>query len=234
MNILQLLKVLRKTFLTPIKSRQSYSQCAEDLIVDQFFRGLNKSDRSKFYVDVGSHHPKRGSNTYRLYKSGWRGILIDMEDDKVLSSKLARPRDTVIKAAVSNKIEEVAIYSPGTFSTNATVSVELSQSDESYKKTDTINTQRLDVILEENNCPYNFDFLSIDIEGNDYKALQGLSLGRFMPSLICGENYESQKGVKYLLKSKIHNYLLTNSYDLIGWSGPSTFYSKQTSLNITK
>jgi hypothetical protein len=96
MKFLQFLKVFRKTFFTPLKARKSYSQCAEDLMVDHLLQAIIKSGVKGFYVDVGCHHPKRGSNTYRLYKSGWKGILVDMEDDKVLAAKLARSRDVVI------------------------------------------------------------------------------------------------------------------------------------------
>ena len=65
---MRFLKVFRKTFLTPLKPRTSFSQCSEDLIVEQFFISLIKKKKKGVYVDVGSHHPKRGSNTYKLYK----------------------------------------------------------------------------------------------------------------------------------------------------------------------
>ena len=227
MNFLNKLKVFRKTFLTPLKARTSYSQCSEDLIVEQFFKSQIKNGKSGIFVDVGSHHPKRGSNTYKLYKYGWRGFLIDMEDEKVFSAKLARPGDIVIKAAVSDKKERVNIYSPSEFSTNATISEKISNSQDSYKKIGVIETRRLDEILIDNKCPFNFEFLNIDIEGNDLKAIQSLSLNQFKPILICIENYSAQSGINELLKSEIHKYLDKYKYSLIGITGPSTFYAKK-------
>jgi FkbM family methyltransferase len=226
MNPLECLKIIRKTFLTPLKTRHSYSQCAEDLIAEQYLLGSDLQDELKFYVDVGSHHPKRGSNTYRLYKKGWRGILVDMEEDKILSAKLARPRDKVVKAAVSDKIEKVQIYSPKAFSTNATISKVNPNLDHSYKLMDTVITESLDMILAKHKCPSKFGFLSVDIEGNDYKALCGLSLDLFTPKLICIENFRAEQGIDELLKSEIHYHLRKNSYKLTGWTGPSTFYNK--------
>ena len=227
MNFLKKLKVFRKTFLTPLKARTSYSQCSEDLIVEQFFKSQIKNCKNGTFVDVGSHHPRRGSNTYKLYKCGWRGFLIDMEDEKVFSAKLARPGDVVIKAAVSDKKERVNIYSPRDFSTNATISEKISKLQHSYKKIGVIDTKRLDEILIDNSCPYNFEFLNIDIEGNDLKAIQGLSLKKFKPILICIENYSAQSGINELLKSEIHKYLEKFNYSLIGITGPSTFYAKE-------
>ena len=226
MNILKYFKIIRKTFITPIKARRSYSQCAEDLIAEQFFLGSEIQNGMKFYVDVGSHHPKRGSNTFRLYKKGWRGILVDMEDDKILSAKLARPRDTVVKAAVSDKKEKVQVYSPKAFSTNATISKDNPNLNHTYNIIDTVITENLDMILGKHKCPSKFGFLSIDIEGQDYKALCGLSLDLFTPKLICIENFRAEQGIDELLESEIHYHLRQNFYKLIGWSGPSTFYAK--------
>jgi FkbM family methyltransferase len=224
MTIFQFLKVVRKTFLTPLKVRKSYSQCAEDLIVDDLLKSSIKSGADGFYVDVGCHHPKRGSNTYRLYKSGWRGILVDMEDDKVLAAKLARPRDIVVKAAVSDKEEKVNIFSPSAFSTNATISNEVYRNNTNYKSTSSIVTKRLDKILRDNGCPQKIDFMSIDAEGNDFKVLKSFSLDEFQPQVICVENHCVQGGVDKLLSSAIHKLLSTKAYSLCGISGPSTIY----------
>ena len=47
MNLLEYLKVIRKTFLTPLKARRSYSQCAEDLIAEQFLLASDLQDELK-------------------------------------------------------------------------------------------------------------------------------------------------------------------------------------------
>ena len=82
-----LLRAGYKAFLSPTKSLVSYSQYAEDIIIYNLLKSLKKT-KNGIFVDVGSHHPKRGSNTYFFYKRGWRGLLIDLEKDKVLAAKL--------------------------------------------------------------------------------------------------------------------------------------------------
>ena len=180
-----------------------------------------------FMLTLAGHHPKRGSNTYRLYKSGWRGILVDMEDDKVLAAKLARPRDIVVKAAVSDKEEKVNIFSPSAFSTNATISNEVYRNNTNYKPTSSIVTKRLDKILRDNGCPQKIDFMSIDAEGNDFKVLKSFSLDEFQPQVICVENHSLQAGLNNFLTSPLHHYLEDNNYSLIGITGPSTIYSRK-------
>ena len=225
MNFLQFLKVFRKTFITPLKARKSYSQCAEDLLIDNLLKSSIKSGVKGFYVDVGCHHPKRGSNTYRLYKHGWQGILVDMEEDKVLAAKLARPRDVVIKAAVSDQEERVTIHSPAAFSTNATISKEVYSNDSDFKPITSVNTTRLDKIMRENNCPQKIDFMSIDVEGNDFNVLKSFSFDEFQPQLICVENHTMQNGYREMLCSDIHILLEQVNYKLCGIAGPSTIYS---------
>jgi FkbM family methyltransferase len=214
---------LRKAFLTPTKARKSYSQCAEDLIAENYFKG--KGIKKGFYVDVGSHHPRRGSNTYRFYKKGWRGILVDLEDVKVNAAKLARPGDTVVKAAVSDKIEPVQIFSQGNFSTNTTISQLVAQKGEGFNPIGEIETTTLTNILQEHGCNSRFEFLNIDIEGNDLKALRGLNFSKFRPQLICVECWESELGMDELIKNEIYKYLSSNGYSLIGLSAPSAFFA---------
>ena len=119
-QILQFISRFRRAFLSPTKALTSYSQCAEDLIVKMFLQ-VGASTERGFYVDVGCHHPRRGSNTFGFYKAGWCGILIDMEEDKVRVAQMARKRDVVVQSAISGRAETLNIHSPGEFLTNATI-----------------------------------------------------------------------------------------------------------------
>jgi hypothetical protein len=82
----------------------------------------------------------------------------------------------------------------------------------------------LDKILRENDCPQRIDFLSIDVEGNDFKVLQSFSFEDFQPHVICVENPCVQDGVDKLLSSEIHKFLSNENYLICGISGPSTLY----------
>ena len=85
-------------------SLKSYSQEGEDMILKRFFEGKQRG----FYVDVGSHHPKRFSNTYFFYKTGWRGINIDpMPGSMKLFDKI-RTRDINLECGIFESEDELS------------------------------------------------------------------------------------------------------------------------------
>lgn len=213
----------RKAFFSPTKPKTSYSQFAEDLII-QF--ELKNQQSAPIYVDVGCHNPRRGSNTFLLYRKGWKGLLIDLEYEKILACKLARPRDKSILAAVSDVKELVDIYSQKSFSTNTTIAPESISDTSTYKKIGQIETKTLNEILKENQISKNFSFLNIDVEGVDFKVLKSLNFDEYQPAIICIENWESRGGVEKIIASETHQYLVKNSYELCAWSGLSTIYKK--------
>ena len=78
----------------------SFSADGEDVIIRKFLSGIQKG----FYVDLGAHNHKIGSNTYYFYLLGWSGICIDPLPSVKDKFKEKRTKDTVInKAITSNK-----------------------------------------------------------------------------------------------------------------------------------
>jgi FkbM family methyltransferase len=221
MNIKTFLIALYKAFISPSKPKKSYSQYAEDLIIQSYFSRKLKNGR---YVDVGCHHPRRGSNTYGLYRKGWSGILIDLEKTKVLANQLSRRRDKVILAAVSDTEEWMEIFSDKSYSTNTTI--KKNQNSTNEQSIGHIKTQTLTNILNEQNFQKKFELLSIDVEGVDLQVLKGLDLKCYQPQIICIENWNSKDGVSAILNSEIHQYLNNQRYELVAFSGLSTIYQR--------
>ncbi len=221
MNIKTYVIAFYKAFFSPSKPKKSYSQYAEDLIIQSYFSRKLKNGR---YVDVGCHHPRRGSNTYGLYRKGWSGILIDLEEVKVLANQLIRRRDNVILAAVSDTEEWMEIFSDKDYSTNTTI--KKNQNSTNEQLVGHIKTQTLTNILNKQNFQKNFELLSVDVEGVDLQVLKGLDLKCYQPQIICIENWNSKDGVLGILNSEIHQYLSDQSYELVAFSGVSTIYQR--------
>src|SRR5581483_2050578 len=78
--------------------QECYSQEGEDLIASRLFDGKANG----FFVDVGAHHPIRHSNTYLLYRRGWRGINIDATPGSMAAFRRLRPEDINIECLVAN------------------------------------------------------------------------------------------------------------------------------------
>ena len=225
-QILRFISRFRRAFLSPAKAVISYSQCAEDLIVKMFLQ-VGAPIEQGFYVDVGCHHPRRGSNTFGFYKAGWCGILIDMEEDKVRVAQMARRRDVVVQSAISDRTEILSIYSPSEFSTNATIDADTAAHHSDYHRRNTVTTETLTEVLDRCDCPESFEFLNIDCEGNDFRVLKGLSLVKYEPKVICIEVWESKAGLDDLVASDIHTHLSRHGYELRSWAIFSAIYIRK-------
>lgn len=210
------LRAFRKAFLSPSRVFKSYSQCGEDAVIHHL---LSIYQGPRVYVDVGCHHPKRGSNTFAFYRLGWRGLLIDIEQEKLLACRLARPRDQVICAAVSDGEREVDVFSDHSFSTLTTIDPQLGQSRGMARKA-TLTTRTLQAILEQTNVPKHFGFLSIDVEGQDLAVLKGLNLEYYAPELICIEALGPKE------QGEVELHLAGHNYDFVSKAGPSCIFRR--------
>jgi len=172
----------------------SYSQNYEDLVVEKYF---DKKYRGK-YLEIGAYHPTRLSNTYRFYRKGWRGIVIEPNPEvKNLFNKI-RPGDNFINAGISDNNGYMNYYqflipALNTFSKKeAKKNIKNGHKLENIRK---IKTQKIEEIVEKK-----IDFLSIDTEGFDEMILRSWPWKRCYPKVICVEDGRGK--VKYLLKNK--------------------------------
>ena len=84
---------------------ESYSSYGEDSILNGVIKRLSwLMGKDLFaqntYIDIGSFHPVKESNTYFLYKKGWFGTLVDPNSYfNVLVHEL-RPNDILYNCAV--------------------------------------------------------------------------------------------------------------------------------------
>ena len=183
----------------------------EDTAILDYF----KDKKSGFYVDVGCYHPIHRNNTYLLHKQNWRGINIDVSQFSVELFDHLRPDDLNYNCAVSNKNETVKLFFQKELSQLSTT-----ENDQAKKvfqgniKEKEIQAFTLDEILNRDKYKnVKIDFLNIDVEGADFKVLNGLSFQKFNPELICVEIHD-----KEIKESKIYNFLKDKNYQLI-WSG---------------
>lgn len=211
------IKLLRKTFFTHFLGIH-YAQFGEDIILNEL---LKKEKTDGFYVDVGCYHPKKFSNTYALYKKGWRGINIDLEDDKIHAFRMARPRDHNVLCAVSDKREQVTLFRYGGYGLGTTISDDYAArtTDALLEKT-TVETRSLNEIINES--PYKgrqIDVLSIDVEGMDFKVLNSLDFNVYQPKIIVIEDHHRR--IEDILETETYKLLTQHGYVLRSW----TFYS---------
>tara|TARA_B100001063_G_scaffold25790_1_gene19741 strand:- start:403 stop:1092 length:690 start_codon:yes stop_codon:yes gene_type:complete len=203
-------------------NKNFYSQFGEDKILNEL---IPNNFTNGFYVDVGCFHPKKYSNTYILFRRGWRGINIDMEKDKIAAFNLARPNDYNFLGAISDKIEKVKIYRNQKYGVSSTINKNFIKN-ENIIDDDYIQTTTLNSVLE--TSPFKekkIDFLNIDTEGNDLKVLKSLNFDIYNPSIIIVETH--LKKIDLIVKSEIYLFLISHNYTLKSWNLYSLIFIKE-------
>lgn len=69
----------------------SYSQGSEDFLVEEVLRHTHLE--GSLYVDVGANHPTRLSNTYKFYRKGLSGVVIEPNPSLLRLHRVFRKRD---------------------------------------------------------------------------------------------------------------------------------------------
>ena len=88
--------------------RKNYSQFDEDIFLVDFF----KEKKNGKFVDLGAFHPMRYNNTYLLYKKGWSGTNIDLNQTAIDMFNIIRTRDDNKCALISDtsNVEKTVYY----------------------------------------------------------------------------------------------------------------------------
>ena len=206
----------------PTWSKQSYSQHGEDLIVDSICENLKIQNPS--YLDIGAADPIRCNNTYRFYRNGCRGVLV--EPNPAYSRRLrgSRPADTVLNAGVGFTGQKDADYYMiggvlnsqdwNTFSKEQAESCKAKTKGAAFiEKVIRMPLLDLNEIMAQHfhGAP---GFMSIDTEGVDLDILGSLDFQRLRPTILCVETLvfaTTRVETKILDLMKSHDYTIRGS-----------------------
>lgn len=193
---------IAKTFAKMILGRgvsKSYAQYGEDLLIRPFVPA-----RGGFYVDVGCYHPMLYSNTYKLYRQGWKGIVIDPNKRLKTLFTIFRPRDTFVHAGVGEAGErEYFEFSDGAYNTFSRTTAEGYKKRTTLERTYPVMIRPLSELLAGVD---HIDLLDIDVEGLDLEVLQSYDWRVYPKTII----------VEAPLNSPVHEYLVSKGYALAG------------------
>lgn len=164
-----------------------------------------------FLVEIGVGHTLNcSSNSSDLLDLGWRGIYIEPIKEYCNEAEI-RHKDNlsrlkIINVGASNITENKTVYLGDTLlHNNLGNSWDGQQSYEWIGRS--ITCKNVSEILKENNCPNQFDLLSIDVEGYELKVLNGIDFYEFFPTIVVIEY--NHTGIDNI------NNILNNNYNLI-------------------
>lgn len=188
----------------------SFSQEGEDGVLHRLF----ERKPFGFYIDVGSHHPQRFSNTYRFYLRGWRGINIDPLPGSKARFDALRQRDINLELGISDSTGDLAYYSfeepaLNTFDPNVAVS-----RDSRLISKECIQVLRLSDVLDRHLPPnQKIDFLTIDVEGLDLQVLRSNDWSRYRPSYVLAEAL-GMRDISQVVNTELCAYMASQGYSL--------------------
>lgn len=143
------------------------------------------------YLELGVYDPRNGSNTYKFYARGAKGVLVEADGNLIKNIRDQRPEDKVLHLGVGLDGKTEAIFyvfdepSISTFDESEALD---RQAHGSYKiiRQDKVPMKTINRILKED-CLGVPDILSIDIEGLDYDVLRSWDSEAFPIPIVISE-----------------------------------------------
>lgn len=205
--------------------KSTYSQFGEDRFLLEYFKNTTHG----FYVDVGAYHPRQFSNTYLLYKKGWRGVNVDATPGSMKLFNILRPRDTNCEYAVSDSASPLRLTVWGTDSENTVHSaqaeaVKAAKGEPIYDK-DIVPKTLAEILRAEKQAPKNFELLSVDVEGWDLPVLKSLDWNEYQPQIVMVEQYADT--IEKLMHSELYAFLVEKNYILNAWYNPTAVFKRK-------
>jgi FkbM family methyltransferase len=177
------------------KNMTTYSQVRQDLWV-------LKNIPNGFFLDIGAFDGVKYSNSLLLEENGWNGLLVEANSFHEKSIKLKRKSNYVI-TAISDFDGIISLELDN--STGMKISEK-----ETIKK---VNCTRFDTLFAEHNIPQLIHYMSLDIEGYEFKALTTFPFRSHKIHMITLEHNLYCDGPAN--KLKIKKLLSDNGYFLI-------------------
>ena len=210
----------------PEHARLSFSQQGEDIVLYHVMHELLKIEQP-VYMDVGAAFPVDGNNTYLLYTTGARGVLVEPNPALAAQLREKRPGDIVVEAGIGVAEATEADYYQikgnamlNTFSPEQVAELQQGKTESVVERVVKMPLLNINRVIEEHlgRAP---DLLSTDVEGLDEAIIRTLDLKRFRPGAICAEAVPTMKSGRV---STLTRYLAGKGYIPRGGSVYNTVY----------
>ena len=162
----------------PTTLQKPYSQIGQDLSVAKFFNfKLNG-----YFVDLGAYDGVKFSNSKALEDElGWHGICVEALPDRFAQLVQSRNKETCkfYQCALDSVSGKEVTFSCDEMLSGITEKIDCYDKVREQAPTVTLKTKTLSEILEDAQAPVMIDFLSLDVEGNEFEVLRGCDLKRW-------------------------------------------------------
>jgi FkbM family methyltransferase len=195
-----------------------YSQHNEQLIIEEFFQG-----RLGTFLDIGAFDGLNFSNTLRLLELGWSGILVEPATTNFLNlEKNLKDKEIpfsqyqlINSAVVPNYFKKSTVFFEALHSNgygSAVSSFSKDWIDNFVEMSDITEINPTSVKIEHvsdffNQVGYDFNFITIDVEGLSYELLVSIDWKKFKSlELLCIEAEQLRE--KYIEVMSHYNFIM--------------------------
>jgi hypothetical protein len=195
-----------------------FSQGGEDIILLQILRAYRLLKPNGFFVDVGAYHPHLESNTYELYKLGWRGINIEARPGSKALFDKARPGDLNLELGVTLQTGVMDYYYISEDCRMNSFSKEFINERgimQQVQKKIPVQTLPLKRIFEQNRIPAEgIDYLNIDAEGFDLDIILSNDFDLVRPKVISIE-VSPVNNIEDIIGNSVYKKLTELNYECV-------------------
>ena len=214
---------------------ESFSQCGEDQILEFIFNACKRDVHSINYVDIGCNRYNELNNTYKFYKLGGKGVLLDANPKFIGDVKQYRPNDIPLNAGIGVKSgEKLTFYSLNwdwLSSFNYEFVKKTIEESPWVKVEEEIEVPIVTLTdLFEKYCERIPDFVSIDVEGDELGILQSVDMNKYRPLVYIVETIDYKEKIDLNNKrTDIIDYMKSVGYHEYAFTGVNSIFidSKQ-------
>lgn len=210
---------------------ESYSSYGEDAIFNGILKRLSwlmQKDlfEQNTYIDIGSFHPVKESNTYFLYQRGWCGTLVDPNSYMNVLVHEIRPNDILFNCAVDIESGTKDFFMFGNVDSSNTMSPEFAERKIKSQHTDISWTAKVETKTINDIVSLHLEyfqrtpmFMNIDIEGLDHAVIKTYDHDVRIPFIMIEDD-----SMKIFDDSPIRLTMKQNGYEPIATTFLTTLY----------
>ena len=212
---------------------QNYSQSTEQGVILSFFESIGMKEGN--FLDIGANDSITLSNTWALRLLGWGGIYVE-PNTKAFASTFAKlgnenPKFWCFNVAIDNYNGKAIFHESGTHLGNGDTGLLSTLNEEELKRWEGTNNQftpttclvwdfaTLQKEVENTGRSSKYDFVTIDVEGNELKILPQMDFNALGTRLACIEFNGKDK-------EKYDEIMLPFGFELIHQNAENLIYAK--------
>ncbi len=208
-----------------------YSQYGEDVLILAYLRHRQQATGESLaggtYIEIGANRPVAGSNTYKLYRLGWRGLVIDATPRFEQLFRKFRRHDVCEHLAIGLGEGPLRFYSFG-------VGSPINSADPSHVAhwRSEFKGEPEEVCVPKQTLAQAYarhagrfptvDLLSVDVEGMDLEVLQSNDWSLLRPRMVVVEQLELRFDEMH--RSPVSEYMRTQGYRFYTWAPYSIIF----------